>query len=299
VQRADPRFHPVKDMGERSAEDQLKRTARRLAPNHLAVDTLIRAVGQLTKDPSNPRYRKLKLTNRVFAATIGASPGGVDFLLAIGFRRVGDGDTLQLSESAYDPVLCVQGLSALEMATRQPEYLRSKEAALFQKAVGAAESAAASDPAEAVAREQLRAMVPREPDLGESGSTRINVRLGSDKSAGRLIERRFAADDVLRDVMTWIGAEVSAQVPEKLESGLWELCDTTTFPPSPLEIAGGGAAPTRTLQSLGLWPSATLAVQLPSQREAREQDQALTDAHEIQNKRLAASRGLGRSDSLT
>jgi hypothetical protein len=285
-------------MGERSAEQQLKRTARRLAPNHRAVDTLLRAVGQLIKDPSNPRYRKLKLGNRVFAETIGASPGGVDFLLAIGFRRVGGGDTLQLTDVSYDPVLCVQGLSALEMATQLPEYLRSREAGDFQRAVNAATADTSGDPAEAVAKSQYRDMVPREPDLGESGCARINVKLGDPASGGSLVERRFAADDVLRDVICFLGSHASL-IPEKLESGAWELCDTTTFPPTPLDVAGDGDAVRRTLQSLGLWPSATLAVQLPSQRHAREHDQALTNTHELENKRLAVNRGLGRSDSLT
>eukprot|EP01050_Picozoa_sp_SAG11_P031510 SAG11_NODE_9820_length_878_cov_1.563543_1_plen_61_part_10 len=43
------------------------------------------------ENPAERKYRRLKLSNRRFAASVGAAPGAVDFLLGLGFGELDGG----------------------------------------------------------------------------------------------------------------------------------------------------------------------------------------------------------------
>ena len=78
-----------------------------------------------------PRYRRLRLSNRRFAATVGGAPGGIGFLETLGFAR--DRGRQQGAEALLlrrdDPGLLWLGKATLE-AERQREPYRAAKATL-------------------------------------------------------------------------------------------------------------------------------------------------------------------------
>ena len=99
------------------------------------------------------------------------------------------------------------------------------------------------------------AKVVSEP-AGGSGAL-IQLTLGED-----VVRRRFDGDDVLRDVVNWIGGHGS-DIPDKLASRDWCLVDINRYPPTPIDTQKNAD---RTLQYIGCWPSGRLEVQ-PSSEE--------------------------------
>mmetsp|Transcript_16249 Transcript_16249/g.49641 ORF Transcript_16249/g.49641 Transcript_16249/m.49641 type:complete len:413 (-) Transcript_16249:447-1685(-) len=250
-----------KKMEEHSIEHQLRRCATRVAKNPAALRMLTKAMKQLHAEPQNGRYRRINLRNRIFAQTIGAAPGGVDFFVAAGFQRVtepGGVETLTLPGTA-DLARVWLAVSALEEAAASPAGRRALEEEALQKAIAEAQALAPGDDAEAVARASYVSRVPAEPS-GFGNISVVRVRLGEDFVA----ERRFHGDDVLDNVIDFLGGYGSA-IPQKLREGTWSLVDVTMFPKRRIEC--DAAEGRRTLQALELWPSASLDLELPAWTE--------------------------------
>ena len=70
------------------------------------------------------------------------------------------------------------------------------------------------------------------------------------------IRRRFDGDDVLQDVLNWLGGHGSV-IPNKLLSRDWCLVDMNRYPISPIDVQ---VNVDKTLQYVGFWPSGKLEI---------------------------------------
>jgi len=75
-----------------------------------ALDTLILIVGNIIENPNEEKFKKVRLNNKKFQRSIGAISGGINFLIAIGFKDTGS-ETLLFSRN--DPGLLWLGRSIL------------------------------------------------------------------------------------------------------------------------------------------------------------------------------------------
>merc|ERR1712137_780876 len=101
------------------------------------------------------------------------------------------------------------------------------------------------------------------------------------------VRRRFDGDDVLQDVLNWIGGHGSV-IPEKLASREWSLVDLNRYPIAPIDVEVNNQ---KTLQYIGCWPSGKLEI-CPSTQEwtDRDKDNALL---------MGSPRGLGSAPTET
>ncbi|KAF7845577.1 UBX domain-containing protein 1-like [Senna tora] len=78
--------------------DLLRECLRSLKRNHQgeqdrvrrAFETLLIYVGNVSKNPDEEKYRKIRLSNPLFQDRVGSLKGGVEFLELCGFERMGD-----------------------------------------------------------------------------------------------------------------------------------------------------------------------------------------------------------------
>ena len=243
-----------KRMADKTKEEQLMRCADRLKPYPFAVDTLLVALQAVRKDPSNERYRKVDKTTVGYNNTLKDKPGAEDMLLAMNFRPHGVNE-LRLDRSMVDDALLYLAISALEKARESEEYKENKAKARFIRELNQIRRGGDNSEAEAIRRAEFMAKVVSEPARG-SGAL-IQLTLGED-----VVRRRFDGDDVLQDVVNWIGGHGSA-IPDKLASRDWCLVDINRYPPTPIDTQKNAE---RTLQYIGCWPSGRLEVQ-PSSEE--------------------------------
>ena len=222
-----------------------------LAPFPETVDTLIYVLRTIEQNPTEPKFRSLKTTNARFAETLGRVPAAVDLLLTCGFTRAGD--WLSLPPRADVRVLQA-ALVALDAVKASDAYISASESLEFAKAVSDSKASAGAEEAER--RAKLAARVPAEPPAGEAGNTRVRVKLGSTS-----LERRFAADHTLQDVVQWIGATAGSLIPQRLAEGKWRLVDATMVVKKPVDVRADARS---TLHALGFWPGCDLVVEQSS-----------------------------------
>ena len=108
---ADPAMAPVNDAVRRIAVHPLKEPAAGL---------LLRALSNVVNDPSNAKYRKMRLANKKVAAAVLDTDGGLQLLEAVGFRVVFEEETTEgapgAAEEAGDPRVLVLDDSVTDMA---------------------------------------------------------------------------------------------------------------------------------------------------------------------------------------
>ncbi|GBG28911.1 Hypothetical Protein FCC1311_051322 [Hondaea fermentalgiana] len=248
----------------RSFETRLEVICGELANFPRAVDQLVYMIKTIIENPGVRKYREVKLTNRRFAATVGtAGNAGIDLLKLVGFVQTGDWLVLR---GAEDPARLWLAKGALENTQNSSMYTMAQDRAAFMEAIEDSRNSANAEEAER--RLEYVSSVPVEPEVGIAGTTRVRVYFGEN-----VVERRFNADDVVKGIIMWLGAEHSSLIPRKLESGAWELVNATLYPPHVMEL---DTLYDKTLQSAGLWPGAELRVQAAGTLEAerREKERA-------------------------
>ena len=243
-----------KQMADKTKEEQLMRCADRLKPYPFAVDTLLVALKAVRSDPNNERFRKVDKTSAGYIKTLKDKPGAEDMLLAMNFRPHGPNE-FRLGRPMVDDALLYLGISALEKARESDEYKEKKARARFIRELDQIRRGGDNSESEAIRRAGFMAKVVSEP-AGGAGAL-IQLTLGEE-----VVRRRFDGDDVLRDVVNWIGGHGSA-IPDKLASRDWCLVDINRYPPTPIDTQKNGE---RTLQYIGCWPSGRLEIQ-PSSEE--------------------------------
>merc|ERR1712137_952831 len=102
------------------------------------------------------------------------------------------------------------------------------------------------------------------------------------------IRRRFDGDDILLDVIHWIGAHGSV-IPENIASRKWSLVDMNRYPVTPIDIS---KLEQKTLQYIGCWPCGRLEIR-PSPPEWK--NNSMEDSNDTLM--VGSSRGLGAATS--
>jgi hypothetical protein len=244
-----PNVQVPKRLSEHDKEDQILRCASRVAPHPVAVDTLLKSLQQLRKNPNEPKFKSIDTSSPAFQRTLNA-PGVLDFLKAMNYHvSYSNLNVLQLA--LVDPATLYLGISALEQIQNTNQEYKDKKASLeFDKELQTVLELGDSDMQEAIQRSEFLSKCPSEPTRGGG---LITVELGSSETK---LSRKFDGDDTLQDVIHWLGSHGSV-IPQKLLQNDWYLQDRNHSNTPPYNVQ---ELQHKTLQYLGCWPSGRLAI---------------------------------------
>eukprot|EP00978_Attheya_sp_CCMP212_P002338 scaffold4843_cov48-Attheya_sp.AAC.1 len=226
----------------KSKEEQIVRCAQRMSCHPMAVDTMIKSLTALQKTPHNPKFRTVDTQNPGYVKFLGDVPGVSGMWTAMNFQTVGS--KLILAESSVDPALLYLGISALETVRSSKEYIEAKRLYKFQTELEQIQQEGDRSQEEAIQRAECMSKCPSEPPLGRGALLQLVM-------GDQTVRRRFDGDDVLQDVLYWIGAH-GTQITAKLLDRTWCLMDLNQNGPAPIDCE---ADRDKTLQYIGCWPS--------------------------------------------
>lgn len=232
---------------DKSKEEQILRNVDRLKSHPTAVDTLYKALTALRTDPNNQKFRRIDKSNPGYQRSVASAPGAEALLLVMNFTQIGN--TLVLDRSRVDPALLFLGISALEDARKSSEYQEAKRQIQFTNEIKTIHLQVNSSEQEALMRANFISKCPTEPPGGRGALVQVGF-------GDETIKRRFDGDDVLQDVVNWLGGHGSA-IPDKLLTREWCLVDKNRFPISPIDVK---LNLDKTLQYVGFWPSGKLEI---------------------------------------
>ena len=226
-------------------------------------------------------------------------------------------DLVLISESV-DHALLFLGITALEKVRKlSKEYKNEKRRIAFERDVKRVIDGNSSgvlgtkggEELELIKRAEFLSKVPSEPQPGAGALVQVSIgqrqrqrqqgsngtisKSTSDQSSGgkddsvRVLSRRFDGDDVLQDVVQWLGTHGSA-IPEKIVQREWSLVDLNRYPLVPIDVEGNL---NRTLQYIGFWPSGRLEIR--ASEEEWKEDKVVSSDHDDGNMNVGSSRGLG------
>jgi hypothetical protein len=265
-------------MKDKSKEEQILRCASRLAPYPLGVDTLLKAFIMIRDHPNDEKYRKINKETSGYQNTLHEKPGALDLLKAMHFEQRHGTSHLILSKSMIDPALLYLAISALEQVRLTEEYTSAKAKIEFDREIKRFKDGySVSQDEEIVKRASFISKCPSEPLNGAGALMQLNI--GDEK-----IMRRFDGDDILQDVLNWIGGHGSV-IPEKIFSRDWCLVDLNRYPIVPIDVEKNLS---KTLQYVGCWPSGRLEIRPSSNDWKNGKNQ----------KAIGDSRGLGASPMI-
>ncbi|KAH9253216.1 hypothetical protein BASA81_008898 [Batrachochytrium salamandrivorans] len=218
------------------------------------IDTLFYVLNTIVENPSEIKYRSLKTTNKRFGEIFNQDQrvrALADKFLTLdcGFEKAGEYFALAPDCDFSKLIKARDALQAIQISS--PQYFASKQRLEFERIL--VESQQTHGVEENQRRLHFLQLLPPQPDVGEAGTTRIQVFVSD---GGRPLQRTFASHDTLLDVVHFIGSERSL-VGQKLATGAWSLVDETLLEKQSLQ-----GKLDRTLFALGLWPSAVLHVRL-------------------------------------
>uniref|UniRef100_A0A0D3DBU2 UBA domain-containing protein n=1 Tax=Brassica oleracea var. oleracea TaxID=109376 RepID=A0A0D3DBU2_BRAOL len=108
----------------RNHKEEDPRTMRR------AFDTLLMIVRNAAKTPDEEKYRRIRVTNRLFQERVGRFKEGLEFMELCGFKREGGSEFLSLANDEGDMSRLRDAAFQLQSAVTNPFFgLLSKEAA--------------------------------------------------------------------------------------------------------------------------------------------------------------------------
>lgn len=226
---------PVASGGSR--EERVQACAARLAGRAEAVDVLVASLSRVLTHPQEEKYRRVNPRNPAFARTVGAVPGGVEMLMAVGYEPLHG----QLVLQTHDAALLWLGKEALQRAKASEAYLGDKEGALVERALAA--SAAEYGAELAARRAACAARVPPEPAEGAAGSAALCVHT----PAGAAVWRRFEAGSTLEDVANFARSLDGVPLDGRLR-----LTNVTIAPHVRLDLDTQIGLD---LQALDMWPT--------------------------------------------
>jgi len=203
---------------------------------------LVGSMHRVLTHPNEEKYRRVNPANPAFARTVGVVPGGVEFLMAVGYEPVHG----QLVLQRHDAALLWLGKAALEAVRDTDAYLGSKEAGMVQKALDASSQEYSAE--DAKLREVHLRRVPSEPVEGAAGNCAICVHAPS----GQQIWRRFESSSTLEDL-----ANYARSLPGVPLGASLRLSNVTLAPPKPLSLDTQIGL---TLEALDMWPTAHVQI---------------------------------------
>lgn len=291
-------------LSHKTKEEQILRTAQRLKPHVMAVDTLLRVLTSVRDHPDNAKFRTIDRTNTNYVKYVRDKPGAEDLLLAMNYRKLvgGDINELRLERHRVDEALLFLGISALEQMRLTEEYIENKKLRAFHaemKRVGKLNSdqlqSTGMTDIDTDIRSAYLSKCPKEPPEGRGAWMFVYLGGGYETETtieGGKVKRRFDGDDTLEDVMNWLGGCYGNEVVDKIygrwsggESREWCLCDLNRYPIMPLDVEKHKK---KTLQYLGLFPSGKLGVRL-STDGWRDREEGTESQFDI----IGSARGLG------
>lgn len=278
IQEHHPNVKVPTKLEDKSKEEQVLRNVDRVKGHPAAVDTLYKALTALRDNPNNQKFRKIDKSNPGYQRSLANAPGAEALLLAMNFNQMGP-NTLVLDRSRVDPALLYLGISALESAKSSIEYREAKRQIQFEKELKEISLLVNSSENEALQRADFSSKCPTEPPGGRGALIQVGF-------GGETIKRRYDGDDVLKDVINWLGGHGSV-IPEKLLSREWCLVDMNRYPVSQIDCE---VNMDKTLQYVGFWPSGKL--------EIRPSPVSWLDGTDNQNV-LGSTRGLGAAPKDT
>ncbi|GMH71326.1 hypothetical protein TrRE_jg6648 [Triparma retinervis] len=241
-----------KTLAEKSYKEQVLRTVFRVSPHSLAVDTLIKTLETIKTNKTNPKYRSIDMGTRGFKRALDGVPGVTDLLtLGIGFKR--DGSNKNMFKLDFvDEARFYAVLSALkDLSTTSHSYNLSRLRRVWEKRL---EALMADDTmGEITKRGECLRLSPSEPGTAACSIVTVNIKEGEN------ISRRFAADDMVKDVLYWVSGSVSSKLYDLILNDEVMLVNLSKHP----KVAVNEDEPFRdvlnaTLQRLELWPSCEL-----------------------------------------
>jgi len=284
-------------MSNKSKEEQIMRCANRVKSHVMAVDTLLRVLTSVKTHPDNPKFRVIDRTNVNYVKYVRDAPGAEDLLHAMNYHSMLPGaNKLRLERHRVDDILLYLGISSLEQMKLTNEYIENKKQLAFHKEmarIGKMNGSIMSSMSEYETNVRLEYMskCPTEPPIGRGAIMSIYLGNENEKIQGGYVTRRFDGDDILNDVLNWLGGCYGNEILDKMGRNggnnakrEWCFCDLNRYPMLPLDIEKHGR---KTLQFLGLFPSGKLGVRLSSDAwRDRKEDALEFDIH-------GSARGLG------
>merc|ERR1712176_345265 len=114
-----PKVQMPKRLSQHDQEDIIMRCANRVAPYSLSIDTLLRSLKTIQKNPSNRKFHTVDTTTAMFQRSLNA-PGVLDFLRAVNFHPNYNNHKI-ITLSHFDAAAFYLGLSSLEQI--HPNYI--------------------------------------------------------------------------------------------------------------------------------------------------------------------------------
>ena len=254
------------ELSQPSVEDKCRSIASRLAKADAAAAAEVAALlAQIAANPRDQRHTIILLggTAPLQTALRAGNNAGVDLLIEAGYRRH-DASTLSLTRA--DPARLYAAKSALDAARTSSPGRQGRNKALQAQASREARAAAAKSFASV-----------QEPRGGA-------VLTFADGSGAKFATRRFDGDDTLDRVVRFLATcevgcppdgdgwrVVAETTPPSFWCDGWVLSDKTTRDEQTFTVKDAS----KTLQSLQLWPSATLVV------ESADDDVVLTKPQRV------------------
>lgn len=87
-----------------------------------AFNTLLTYLGNIAKNPSEEKFRKIKLTNAAFQARVGSHPGGIEFLELCGFEKDSAGESMIMAPEKVNMELLNGAGAELNSALTNPFF---------------------------------------------------------------------------------------------------------------------------------------------------------------------------------
>ena len=215
------------------------------------VDLLLHMLTSILVHPNDQKYREVYFHSSAFKRVIKGLPNNaaVAFILLCGFKP--SDDWLVLDQKSEDLGLLSNAKKFLENCQYNPIYQVAKNRVDFDKMLQSSKETPSPD--ENYRREQLMRKVPKSPKCGDAGKTQITVFIGDD-----VIKRCFHSDNMIADIVTWLGATYNSSIPVHALNESWDLREKNPYLKGVLRVHLDYQ---RTLENAGLWPIAELMLE--------------------------------------
>ncbi|GMH92467.1 hypothetical protein TL16_g12356 [Triparma laevis f. inornata] len=246
-----PKVVVPKTLSEKPFLEIISRSISRLSPSSLAVDTLTKTLSTIRDNPTTPKFRRIDMNSKGFKRALGNVPGCIDLLtLGVGFTQSSTPNiyTLQFVDSARI-YAALETLEAIKI--KNYEYNLDRIRRIHDNVIHRIMETQGEE--EIKLRAELMRKTPMEP--GGMGCSVISLIYNS---TGSKISRKFASDDIIRDIFNWISGSLGTQCSWKIESGNFVIVSRNQHPKERLGGEEWREVKERTLQSVGMWPSGEL-----------------------------------------
>lgn len=245
------KYRVPEKLADKSLQEQVKRCVTRISSFPRTVETLLKTVSSLQKDPDNSSYRMIDCCSAGYRKVIANIPGAEDFLRAMKFIKTGK--YFVMERNVLDLSLLEMGIKALGKSKNSLPYRKARRMMQFNSDVqricagGVGLSHKVSERTSRSINYMNKA--PPEPVIGQG--TLIQF-----KMAGTTLMRRFNGDDQLQDIISWIGCLYGSAIPDKILAREWCVVDLNRCPAAPVSFHNHNME--KTLQYIGFWPSGKL-----------------------------------------